>query len=131
MDQASASVMAATRRWLTIIDVRNRNWRARAGSAAIARKSSRLRRRVKLGRHRSPLPAVEIEQIVGRVIIDHARQLLGQIGGILDAAVQAHTADRVVDVGGIARQQHAAFAEGFRHALMRHVKIAMNDLVRP
>src|ERR1700755_1912910 len=114
MDQASASVMAATRRWLTIIDVRSRNWRARAGAASVAPKTVEIapaRLLVfrlepllvgdrlflhKLGRHRSPLPAVEIEQIVGRVIIDHARQLLGQIGGILDAAVQAHTADRVV-----------------------------------
>ena len=44
--QASASVMAATRRWLAIIEVRSRNWRARAGSAAISRSSSRLRRRI-------------------------------------------------------------------------------------
>src|SRR5262249_35905078 len=44
--QASVRVMAATRRWLAIMEVRSRNWRARAGSDAISRSSSKLRRRI-------------------------------------------------------------------------------------
>ena len=36
------------------------------------------------------------------------RQPLGQIDRIVDAAVHAHAAERVVDVGGVADQEGAA-----------------------
>ena len=77
----------------------------------------------------SALTAVEIEQFLRRAFENDLRQLFRQIGRILDAAVEAHAADRIVDVGGVAGQQHAAFAERLSDALVRHVKIAMHDVV--
>ena len=77
------------------------------------------------------LAAVEIEQFVRRPLENNLRKLFRQIGRVLDAAVEAHAADRIVDVGGIAGQQHPPFTKGLRHALVRHVEIAMHDVVRP
>ena len=138
--------MAAARRWLVIMDVRSRNFRARAGSPAMARNSSRFRLRTSgsllpaASCWRSTAPARiqrppcgaggrKVEQAVGAPLEQNARELVGQIDRVLDAAVQSHAADRIVDVGGVAGEQHAALAEGCGDTLMRHVEIAVDDLV--
>ena len=81
-------------------------------------------------RNGSTLAAVEIEQFVGRSLENNLRQFFRQIGRILDAAIEAHAADRIVDVSGVAGKQHPPFAECPRHALVRYVKITMHDVIR-
>jgi len=69
--------------------------------------------------------------VIGRVPgpdLDVA-ELLAQVGGILEAAVEAHAADRIVDVRGIAGEQHTARAKRGGNALMRDIEIAVHDLV--
>ena len=51
-------------------------------------------------------------------------QLVGEIEGVVHAAVHPHAADRAVHVGGIAGEDRAADAELLRHALMHGVEIA-------
>ena len=57
-----------------------------------------------------------------------AGQLVGEIEGVVHAAVQPHAADRAVDVGGVAREQDAARAELLRDALMHRVEVAAANL---
>ncbi len=64
----------------------------------------------RLDRHRAALPVVAVEQAIVGAGPD-VLELVGQVEGVLDAAVHAHAAERVVDVGGIAGQQDAAVAE--------------------
>src|SRR6266568_5714258 len=72
-----------------------------------------------LDRDRATLKIVEVEQTVRLTAEKNSRKLLGEIGRILDAAVEAHPADRIVHVRGVAREQRATLAEGCRHALVR------------
>ena len=44
------------------------------------------------------LAAVEIEQFVAGLAVDDAGELLGEIDAVVDAAVHAHAADRIVEV---------------------------------
>ena len=81
-----------------------------------------------LDRHGAALEAVEIEQALGRAR-HYLEQLVAQIGRVLDAAVEAHAADRIVDMGGVAGEQHAALAEARRHPLVGDVEIAVDDFV--
>src|ERR1700719_4364594 len=47
----------------------------------------------------------------------------------MDAAVHAHAADRVVDVGAVAGKQHAAFVEGRGDALVHGVERVIGNFV--
>jgi hypothetical protein len=73
-------------------------------------------------RNRAPLQIVEIEKALWRRIQKNADQLVRQVHRVLDAPVQTHAADRIVDMRRIAGEQHAAVAEAFGDALMRHIK---------
>src|SRR5690606_42035234 len=59
----------------------------------------------------------------------HPAELLAEICGILQAAVEAERADRIVDVGRVAGQQHAALAEGVGNALVHPIGRSIGDLV--
>ena len=81
-----------------------------------------------LDRDMPALPFVAVElRFVGFAVQD-AGQLVGEIEGVVHAAVQSHAADRAVDVGGVAGEQHAADAELLRDALMHGVEIAAADV---
>ena len=81
-----------------------------------------------LDRHVPPLPFVAVELVVIRLAVQDAGQLVGEVEGVVHAAVQPHAADRAVDVGGVAGEHRAAGAEFFRHALMHRVEVAAADL---
>ena len=57
--------------------------------------------------------------------------LSDKIDGVLNAAIQSHAADRIVDMRGVAGKQNASFAKGSRDTLVRHIEVAVNDLVWP
>ena len=47
----------------------------------------------------------------------------------MDAAVHAHAADRIVDVGAVAGEQHAAFVEGRGDALVHGIERVIGNFV--
>ena len=57
---------------------------------------------------RVPFVVVAVEQAGRRPALDVGRQFPGQVGGVLQAEVEALAAGRVVDVRGVAGQQHPA-----------------------
>ena len=83
----------------------------------------------RLDRDRAPLPVVAIEQPIVGARPD-LRELVGQVEGVLDTAVHAHAAERIVDVGGVAGEQDAAVPKALRHPLMHVIERAMRDPVR-
>ena len=78
---------------------------------------------------RTAVQVVFVENVLGRLAADDAAEQVAQLDRIVDAEVQAEPAERVVDVRGVAREEHAAFAEACRHALMHVVEIAVDDVV--
>src|SRR6202042_2149591 len=56
-------------------------------------------------------------------------QALGQVHRIVNTAIHAHSAERVVDMRGIADQEGAAAAECFGDALMYAIEGSVSDLV--
>src|SRR5690349_671492 len=74
------------------------------------------------------LPLVAVEFGLMRLAAPDADELVGEVEGIVHAAVQAHAADRAVDVGGVAREHDAAAAEFLRHPLVHGVEIAAANL---
>src|SRR5258707_1042316 len=54
-------------------------------------------------------------------------QRVGELDRVVDAAVQAQAPDRIVDVGRVAREEHSALAEGFRHALVHAIDVPVRD----
>ena len=83
----------------------------------------------KLGRYGSALKVVKVQERSDLPPSEDACHFRSQINGILNTAIQSHASDWIVDVGGVAGQQHAPFAEGRGYALMRHVQISMHDVV--
>src|SRR3984893_104204 len=59
-------------------------------------------------RHLAPLPAVALQRFERRAAQDRDK-LLRKIECVVNAAVEAHTAERVVDMRRITGNQHAAF----------------------
>ena len=53
----------------------------------------------------------------------------GKFHRVVDAEVEAEPAERVVDVCGVAGEEHAAVPEACRHALVHAVEIAVHDIV--
>ena len=139
--------ISAARRMLAIIDERSMYSRAEFLSAAVLpHRVERFlpRRRIaladdllvavglllhRLDRDGAPLPVVAVEQAVVGAGPDRL-ELVGQIEGVLDAAVHAHAAERIVDMGGVAGEQHAAVPEALRHPLVHGIDRAVRDLVR-
>ena len=80
-------------------------------------------------RHQPPLPVVALELVLGRLAVPDLREPRGEIDRVVDAAVHAHAAERIVDVGGVADQERAAELEGLRHPLMHLVERGVRDLV--
>ena len=72
---------------------------------------------------------VFVENAVGRLAADDAAEQAAQLDRIVDAEVQAQPAERIVDVRGVAGEEHAALAEARRDALMHVVEIAVDDVV--
>ena len=64
------------------------------------------------------LGLVGVQQCVRRATGKHGFQLPGEINGVADARVHALPAGGAVDVGGVAKQKRASFAEMLRHAVM-------------
>ena len=62
---------------------------------------------------------------------DDAAEQAGQLDRVVDAEVEAEPAERIVDVGGVAGEEHAALAEARRDALVDVVEIAVDDVVGP
>ena len=59
-----------------------------------------------------PFVGIEIDRLMAR----SAAQEFRQMPCLVDAAVQAKAADRVVDMRGVAAKEHAALAEALCHA---------------
>ncbi len=135
-------------RKLWIIDVRSRNSRARGHRsprharnrlALLPLDVRDLRSHQRLVRdgvllhelhaHLPPLAVVEREQFAGIATGMDADQLVRKVPRIVDPAIHAHAAERVVDVRGIAREQHAAAVVGARDALVHAVERAVHELV--
>src|SRR6516165_5774563 len=53
----------------------------------------------------------------------------GKVDGIVDATVHTHTADRIVNMGAIANEQHATLVEGLSYALMHRVKRIIGNII--
>src|SRR5471032_939065 len=81
-----------------------------------------------LDRDGPALARVAIEQrLVGAA--PHRRQRVGEVHGIVDAAVEAHAAQRVVEMCRVARQQYAARPIVRRNALMHAIERAVLHLI--
>ena len=74
------------------------------------------------------LPAVALEGVERRAA-DDGRELLGQVERIVNAAVEAHSAQRIVHVRGIAGDQDPAADIGRGDALVHAIGRAVRDLV--
>src|SRR2546421_11690789 len=57
--------------------------------------------------------------------------VLRNVERVMDAAVHAHAAKRVVKVRGIAGEEYASLAIALRHALVNRIERAMRDVVAP
>src|SRR5688572_16307856 len=56
-------------------------------------------------RDSSPLAVVKIEQGLACAIADDGGELVGEVEGVVETEVHAHPAQRIVDVGGVARNE--------------------------
>jgi len=56
-------------------------------------------------------------------------ELVGKVHRVMDAAVHAHAADGIVDMGAVAGEQHAALVEGGGDPLMHGIERVIRDLV--
>src|SRR5207247_1295873 len=56
-----------------------------------------------------------------------AAECFGELHRVVDAAVQAEAPDRIVDVRGVASEEHPALAERLRHALVHPVDVPVRD----
>ena len=79
--------------------------------------------------HVPALADVPVEHLVAGVAGQHRRQLGGQVHCVVDPAVHAHGADRAVDVGRVAGQQHPPRPEGLGHPLVHGVQRLGRHLV--
>src|SRR5262245_31134657 len=80
-------------------------------------------------RHCPALAIITLETGVGLASVpdvDHAR---GQIDRVMDAAVHAHAAERVVDMRRVAGEKNAPLLKRLRDPLVHLVKRRMRDLV--
>src|SRR6266516_4578468 len=75
------------------------------------------------------LARVEVEHIGLGAAEPDIGDLGREIHGVVDAAVHAHAADRIVDVGAVAGEQDAALVEGRGHALMHGIERVIRDFV--
>src|SRR6202042_3624590 len=75
------------------------------------------------------LARVAVEHAVLGAAEPHVGEFFGQVDRIWGAAVHAHAADRVVDVGAVAGEQHAAFVEGRGDALVHGIERVIGDFV--
>src|SRR6516162_2676334 len=75
------------------------------------------------------LPRVAVEHARLGAIEPHVGELVGEIDRVVDAAVHAHAADRVVDVGAVAGEQRAALVEGRGDALVDGVERVIGNVV--
>src|SRR6516162_4988903 len=68
---------------------------------------------------------------LSRVAIEQADlgEFFGKVDGIVDATVHTHTADRIVNMGAIANEQHATLVEGLSYALMHRVKRIIGNII--
>src|SRR6185312_11402206 len=73
------------------------------------------------------LVAVQLNFI--QTLADYRGELFGQIKGVVDAAVHAHAAERIVEVRGVAGEKAAPLAVALRHPLMHRIERAMAYLV--
>src|SRR5262245_28545864 len=78
---------------------------------------------------RATLADVAVKQRGIGLAPPHTDKLLAEIDGVVDARVEAEPAERVVEVRGIAREQHAAVAEILGDALMHPVSTLVADVV--
>src|ERR1700716_528772 len=69
-------------------------------------------------RDQPALCVVAVELAVAGLAGPDPRQPFGEVDDVMDAAVHAHAAERIVDVGGVADQEGAAHPEKLRHPLM-------------
>src|SRR5262249_50201060 len=63
-----------------------------------------------------------VELAVALRALPHRGEALGQVDGIMDAAVHSHAAERIVDVRGIADEKRAALAKARGDALMHAIE---------
>ena len=74
------------------------------------------------------LPRIKVEQSF-RLAMPMTAELVAKIDGIMDAAVEAEAAERIVQMGGVAGEQHAAGTESGCHALMHPVSALVANLI--
>src|SRR6185437_9014282 len=80
---------------------------------------------------RAPLPVETIKQRVGIAAVRNVNELARQRDPVLESAVHAHTADRIIDVRRIAGEQNPAAAEAPGDPLMHVVHVAVDDWIWP
>src|SRR5215510_13352993 len=82
-----------------------------------------------LERDMAALPFVAIEHLVAHLLAQDPDQLVGEIDGVMNAAVHAHRADRAVHMRGIAGKDGATNAELAGDTLVHGIEIAADDIV--
>src|SRR5689334_887664 len=75
------------------------------------------------------LPRVAIEQARLGTAEPDLGEFFGKIDGVVDAAVHAHAADRIVHMGAIADEQHATLVEGLGYTLMHRVERVIGNII--
>src|SRR5215831_15866655 len=66
---------------------------------------------------RSPPPVVQVELALSSFAFPDSREALCQFNAVVNTAIQAEPADRIVDVSCVAREQHASLSERAGDAL--------------
>src|SRR5262249_49791189 len=77
------------------------------------------------------LPRVAIEQAHLGTAEPDLSEFFREVDGVMDAAVHTHAADRIVDMGTIANEQHATLVKGLSHTLMHRVKRIIGNIIIP
>lgn len=75
------------------------------------------------------LSVIQVQHALVLTVLDHCNQLVDKVDCIMDAAVQAHSTERIVDMGGIARKHYPPDAERLRNPLMDTIDAAVRDIV--
>jgi hypothetical protein len=75
------------------------------------------------------LPLVAVEHLLADFLAQDLDQLVGEVDGVVNAAVHAHGADRAVHMRGVASEDCAANAELGGDTLVHCIEIATHDVV--
>src|SRR6516162_230231 len=80
-------------------------------------------------RHRPSLAIIAREIVLRLSSVPGLDQARRQVDRVVDAAVHAHPAERIVDMRGVAGEKSASALKRFRHPLVHFIEGGMRDLV--